>query len=232
MFQGFSDKTVDFMWGIRFHNQREWFLSHKEDYQKEFLAPMKALGEQVYDGLAALYPDDGLLLKVSRIYRDARRLFGRGPYKDHLWWCIRSGDRDWTGRPTFWFELGPEYYSYGLGFWEAMPILMETYRRNIREQPAELTKLVKQFNGQSEFLLTGPEYARSKGTVSPLLQPWYEKKSVSLEYRSALDERLYTPQLADDILAGYKSLMPFYRYFVKLVDAVPQEALRRRGEKQ
>ena len=116
-FQGYTQQTVDFMWGIRFNNERGWFLEHKDDYINTFLTPTRELGEQVYDAVHALLPDEPLMLKVSRIYRDARRLFGRGPYKDHLWWCIRTGDKDWTGRPTFWFELGPDYYSFGLGFW-------------------------------------------------------------------------------------------------------------------
>ena len=116
-FQGYTQETVDFMWGIRFNNERGWFLEHKDDYINTFLTPTRELGEQVYDAVHALLPDEPLMLKVSRIYRDARRLFGRGPYKDHLWWCIRTGDKDWTGRPTFWFELGPDYYSFGLGFW-------------------------------------------------------------------------------------------------------------------
>ena len=29
MFQGYSQETVDFMWGIRFNNERGWFLAHK-----------------------------------------------------------------------------------------------------------------------------------------------------------------------------------------------------------
>ena len=29
MFQGFSQETVDFMWGIRFNNDRGWFEAHK-----------------------------------------------------------------------------------------------------------------------------------------------------------------------------------------------------------
>ena len=41
MFQGFSQETVDFMWGIRFNNERSWFEAHKSDYQTYFLAPMK-----------------------------------------------------------------------------------------------------------------------------------------------------------------------------------------------
>ena len=30
MFTGFTDETVDFMWGIRFNNERTWFEAHKE----------------------------------------------------------------------------------------------------------------------------------------------------------------------------------------------------------
>ena len=74
MFQGYSQETVDFMWGIRFNNERGWFLAHKDDYQQHLLAPTRELGQAVYDGLAAALPHEPLILKVSRIYRDARRL--------------------------------------------------------------------------------------------------------------------------------------------------------------
>lgn len=107
MFQGYDQQTVDFLWGIRFNNDRSWFQEHKEQYQTHLLAPTRALGEQLYDGLHAMLPHEPLILKVSRIYRDARRLHGQGPYKDHLWLCVRTGDQDWTGRPTFYFEIGP-----------------------------------------------------------------------------------------------------------------------------
>ena len=36
MFTGFTDATVDFMWGIRFNNERAWFEAHKEDYLQSF----------------------------------------------------------------------------------------------------------------------------------------------------------------------------------------------------
>ena len=34
MFTGFTDAAVDFMWGIRFNNERPWFEAHKESYLK------------------------------------------------------------------------------------------------------------------------------------------------------------------------------------------------------
>ena len=90
MFTGFTDATVDFMWGIRFNNERSWFEANKETYVKEFYEPMKALGSEMYEFIREKRPDYDLTVKVSRIYRDARRLFGRGPYKDHLWFSVRQ----------------------------------------------------------------------------------------------------------------------------------------------
>ena len=135
-FEGYSPAALDFLWGIRFNNERGWFLAHKEDYQSHVLAPTRALGEQVYDAMHEKYPHEPFLLKMSRIYRDARRLHGQGPYKDHLWFCIRAGGEDWTGRPTFYFEVAPDYYSYGMGFWAPKAALMEAYRRRIDLHPA------------------------------------------------------------------------------------------------
>ena len=223
MFRGYTQETVDFLWGIRFNNDREWFTPRKEIYQQHLLQPTKDLADQVYEALAAELKDEPLLVKVSRIYRDARRLYGRGPYKDHLWFAVRTGDTDWTGRPTFYFEISPEYYSYGMGFWAAEPELMARYRRNILEKPEELAALVRKLNRQGHFELTGPAYVKSKGDVGPLLQPWMQKKSLNLEHTTALDEKIFEPALADQVIEQLKELVPFYRYFAALCAQVYRE---------
>ena len=228
MFQGYTDETVDFMWGIRFNNDRTWFEPRKEIYRRALLEPTKALAAQVYDTMHKTYPDEPFICKVSRIYRDARRLHGQGPYKDHLWFCIRTGDRDWTGKPTFYFEIAPEYYSYGMGFWEAPAILMNYYRKAIDARPEELRTLVEDFNAQTVFRLEGAEYARSKGCPDPVLHPWYQKKSVNLEHTVPLDEKIYDPALVEELIRGYESLMPFYRYFNAVAASVPESELPRR----
>ena len=51
MFQGFSGATVDFMWGIRFNNEKGWFEAHKEEYLTTFQRPMKALADEGVRGL-------------------------------------------------------------------------------------------------------------------------------------------------------------------------------------
>lgn len=219
MFQGYTQETIDFMWGIRFNNERAWFMEHKEQYQKHLLEPTRALAEQVYDGLREKLPHEPLMMKVSRIYRDARRLHGRGPYKDHLWFCVRTGDEDWTGRPTFYFEIAPEYYSYGMGFWHASAATMERFRKQVRSDPRELEKLVRAFNRSGRFELVGDEYARDKGAPNELLRPWLQKKNISLQFEKPLDERIFSSELADEIVEELAELVPLYRFFAKLCAA-------------
>ena len=216
MFTGFTDETVDFMWGIRFNNERGWFMDHKEEYQKELLQPTKELADAVYEGLKQQLPHEPLMVKVSRIYRDARRLHGRGPYKDHLWFCIRTGDEDWQGKPTFYFEIAPDYNSYGLGFWAASPATMERFRRHAAQHPEELTALSRPLQQEGRFELVGPRYARAKAAPNEELQPWFAMKSLSLQFEKPLDERIFRPELADEIVEELRGLIPFYHYFAAI----------------
>ena len=216
MFTGFTDETVDFMWGIRFNNDRTWFNAHKEEYLQHLYQPTMELGREVYDKFTEKFPDVPLSLHVSRIYRDARRLHGRGPYKDHLWFCIRTGDKDWTGKPAFYFEIAPDYYSYGLGFWCAAPATMERFRRHVAEHPEELEALTKKLNATGRFAIEGPCYAREKKAPSQVLHPWFQRKSLTLQFERPLDERIFRPELAQEIVAELTELVPFYRYFAKI----------------
>ena len=176
MFQGFSQETVDFMWGIRFNNEKSWFEPRKADYQTYFLSPMKELGFQVQSAVLNRFPKSELNLKISRIYRDARRLFGRGPYKDHLWLSLfRWGNETGGDHPVLWFELAPDGWSYGMGFWCARPLLMEKHRARIDRDPAPLLGLQNKLVKQEEFVLDGPSYSRKRPCAAPELTEWYNK---------------------------------------------------------
>lgn len=218
MFQGFSQETVDFMWGIRFNNERSWFLEHKEVYQRTFYEPMKELGAEVQARLLERFPDSGLNLKISRIYRDARRLFGRGPYKDHLWLSLFRGDGAEEGaRPMLWFELAPDGWSYGMGFWAAKSVTMVKHRARMERDHRPLLRLANRLNRQKEFVLEGPDYSKlSRPSPHPGLEDWYRKKSLALIHEEPLTEELYSHELVDRLVEGFAFLMPYYDYFSTL----------------
>ena len=217
MFTGFTDATVDFMWGIRFNNERSWFEANKEVYVKEFYEPMKALGGELYEFVREKRPDYDLTCKVSRIYRDARRLFGRGPYKDHLWFSIRQPAEEWVDKPTFWFELTPETWSYGMGFWVSKPATMAKLRNRIDRDPAAMEKLTRKLNGQSEFVLNTADYKKPRSQApSEILEPWYRAKYFSIGHEEKLTEELFSREIVDRLKQGYEFLLPYYDYFLTL----------------
>lgn len=217
MFQGFSQKTVDFLWGIRFNNERGWFEEHKSDYQNELLTPMKELGAQVQAEMVERFPELRMNMKVSRIYRDARRLFGRGPYKDHLWFTLFRWEQGNDGsHPVFWFELTPDGWSCGMGFWMASPAVMAKHRARADRDYKPLLALARRLEGQDVFQLEGPEYARKKEPPHKDLTAWYNKKSLSIGCTRPLGEELYDPALAGLLADGFTFLMPYYDYFSTL----------------
>ena len=169
MFQGFSNETVDFMWGIRFNNEKSWFEQHKETYRAHFYEPMKALAAQVYEIFQDRHGDLELATRVSRIYRDARRLRGRGPYKDRLWFSMERPSEAWTHDPVFWFELAPEGYSYGMGYYAAKPATMARFRARLDRDPKPFEKLARPLERQDVFTLEHACYKKPKGDLGKLL---------------------------------------------------------------
>ena len=216
MFTGFSDKTIEFLWGIRFNNEKPWFEAHKDEYLTHLYRPMLELGREVYDRIHEKYPNCGLNLHVCRIYRDARRLHGRGPYKDHLWFTLREEDEDWVRTPVFWFEIGPEGYNYGLGCYSGSAEMMERFRRSMDVDPAPMEKLTRRLQKQDRFVLEGEEYARKKPAASPLLESWYQKKNFALSCDRPHDEVVMSPQLVQELVDAFCWLKPFYDHFRKL----------------
>lgn len=211
MFTGFSDATIDFLWELRFHNERPWFLEHKQVFLDTLDQPMKALAADVTAALEQAYPDRKWYLHVARIYRDARRLHGRGPYKEHLWFTIERPHERFESVPALYFELAPNYYSYGCGYWDAGAATMAKLRARIDNDPKPLERLARRLN-KSKFVLSGEEFKRPKGDAGKLLNPWYNRKNIAIGYDDNPEGVLFTPQLKDNVLDGFRFLMPYYQY--------------------
>ena len=216
MFQGFSEETTQFLWGIRFNNEKPWFEAHKQHYLDYVQAPLRELAQEVYEGFSAAHPEQPLMMRISRIYRDARRLYGRGPYKSHLWFNLRMAGEDWARMPAFWFGIHPAGYSYGMGVFDARPADMVKFRAAIDRDPGPMLALAQNFARQDRFVLDAEEYKRSKGNPPAPLDQWYNRKGIELTCQRPVDSMLYSRDLLDDILTGYEALMPYYHYFAAL----------------
>ena len=217
-FKGFSPQTIKFMWELGLNNERPWFEAHKAEFQEVFQLPMKALGQTVFKKVTDKYANRGLTHKLSRIYRDARRLRpGDGPYRTSLWFSLeKPTGAEWTDHPVFWFDLGPEKWSYGMGYGGAKAETMARFRARIDKDPKKFERLVAFLDKQEEFRLDGAEYARKKEAPTKKTAAWYNKKSFSLIHEQQNGDELFSPDLAERISEGMMSLMPLYDYLATL----------------
>ena len=210
MFEGFSPETFDFLWGIRMNNNRDWFLANKAQYVSKLYEPMKALGKELFE---PFLDRPGNLLKVSRIYRDAR-MHHPDPYKESLWICIRQDVEWWAENPCLYFEIRPEGVSYGFFIWKMRTACMEDFRRDISARPEEFLRLIAQTEAATGLPVTADTYKRPKPTEDPRLERFFAwKGAIECTVTEEPGENLFTPELATRVRSFFEKLIPLYEYF-------------------
>ena len=210
MFTGFTPETMDFLWGIRMNNNRDWFTQHKGDYVRTLYEPMKELGQAVFQ---PFLERPGNLLKVSRIYRDAR-MHPPTPYQESLWLCIRRDVDWWAENPCLYFELNPEGANYGFFYWKPRTSMLEDFRRNISAKPDDFLKLISGTEAAVGQPVTAECYKRPKPTDNPALIPYFAwKGQIGCTREIAPGDRLFGSQLEEEVSGFFEALTPLYEYF-------------------
>ena len=210
MFKGFSPETVDFLWGIRMNNQRDWFMEHKKEYVNYLYEPMKALGADLFQPFV---DKPGNLLKVSRIYRDAR-LHHPLPYKESLWVCIRQDVSWWAENPCLYFEIRPEGVSYGFCLWHPRVSTMETLRQEWANRPEEILQLIADTEKATGVPVTADLYKRPKEAPIPELASLYAwKGNISCAVDEEVGPAMFGPELGQRACDFLEKLIPLYDYF-------------------
>ncbi len=84
-FEGFADRDGRFFRALARNQRREWFMLHREEYDRGWHAPMHALLAEVRERIEPLFRHEPLAPpKVFRIHRDVRFSKDKSPYKTHI----------------------------------------------------------------------------------------------------------------------------------------------------
>lgn len=212
MFTGFTPEAIDFLWGVRMNNNREWFLPHKEQYVHALYEPMKELAKDLFP----LFEDrPGNQIKVSRIYRDAR-LHHPDPYKESLWLCVRK-EVDWWGEhPCLYFEMRPEGASYGFFLWQPKVMAMEDFRRDIAARPDAFLDLIAQVEAATGVPVTADLYKRPKAPEDSRLSPYFAwRRYIDCTRSLEPGAELFDPQLGQRVRDFFEKALPLYEYFYR-----------------
>ena len=171
---------------------------------------MKALGQDIF---LPFRDKPGNLLKVSRIYRDAR-LHHPLPYKESLWICIRQDVQWWAENPCLYFEIRPESITYGFCLWKPRTATMESIRKHWAAKPKEFIKLIKDTEKATGVPITAALYKRPKQAPIPALTPFYAWRSnISCTVTEQIGPEIFGPELGHRVCTFIEKLIPLYDYF-------------------
>lgn len=149
-FSGFADSERRFFHALAKHQRREWFASHKDEYERGWREPMHALLWDVRARLVETYGDAMLdPPKVFRIHRDVRFSRDKAPYKTHVGGFLPiagrggSGGSGAPGPVALYLHLGIENY-VGAGDWIMTPARLASFRAALLDERrgGELARLL------------------------------------------------------------------------------------------
>lgn len=211
-FTGFSTETFDFLAQIALHNDKAYFLAHREDYERWVKQPLLALEAAVSPTVIEI--DPGVRTgprALSRIYRDTRFSKDKSPLRDHAWIAYRPPDKHLSECFCYYFEITPVSYGYGLGMYDSHPAFMADLRARAAANPARFDKVLGEERIWDRFELSGEDYARPKvPDAPPPLDKLINKRYFSLIHHSTNLAATYTNALADEIAGAFALLAPLY----------------------
>jgi uncharacterized protein (TIGR02453 family) len=217
MFKGFSRSTTEFLGNLRENNNKEWFEAHRDHYQTYLREPFEELAADLGPFMLTIDPCFEINPKkcISRIHRDVRFSRDKSPYRSNLWLAFKRVYKDWKVEPTYFFEIFPDFYRYGMGFYEIPRETLEALRRLIAGNNKEFKKIHSLYRAQHEFVLEGEKYKRILNPELPDdLNEWYQRKEICFICNRNADERLFSAELAEDIARGFQVLAPMYDFFL------------------
>lgn len=219
IFEGFTSETIDFMWQLRFNNNKEWMDKNRDTYKRVLKQPMDLFAKEMNERILSFGTKMNTVPVVSRVNRDVRFSKNKAPYKENKWVVFKKTDVSrWQETPIYYFELFPESYSYGMGFWNATPDYMKNFRKKIDANPFEFERLADAFEKQAIFGLEGDDYKRKLSTdKSDLIMKWYQKKSFYTTVNKPLDEFVFSRELMDVVQRDLCLLYDLYCYMIDIL---------------
>lgn len=222
MFNGFSGNTIDYFIQLRANNNREWFHEHHDAYLKYVREPLKALVSEM--GLMMLSIDPQFDIEsrrtISNINRDLRFTRDKTPYRSNMWITFKRLIPAGKTVPSYYFEIHPEYYSYGMGFYNVPREIMDEIREMIDDRDQKFMKIYELYRSQDIFTMEGRKYKRIMNKELPEdLTDWYQRKELffACDVYDRKDDLLFSSKLIDVMFQDFKLIEPIYHFLMGLV---------------
>lgn len=218
--------ALTFLRGLARHNEKLWFEAHRAEYERDLLAPLRELVDEMDARLADFAPEfvGDRKRSVFRIHRDVRFSKDKRPYKTNAacWLFHRDagrtkGQHDRVAAAGLYFHLEPGQCFVGGGCWMPPAPPLRRLREALVEDPdgfaatlagADFRRLFTGLDEDPGTVLVRPP--RGYAADHPAAR-WLRYKSFTATH--PLDDATATsPDLPDRFEAAARALVPMLRW--------------------
>jgi uncharacterized protein (TIGR02453 family) len=219
----FTPEALKFFRGLAKNNEKQWFESHRDEYERAVREPMRDLIDEMLMRFRDFAPEIGGDPKrcMFRINRDVRFSKDKSPYKTHAacWFHHRGASRrvgadSNEGSAGFYFHLEPGGRSMlGAGIWMPPRPQLNRLRDAIAERPENIERvartLPRRFGGLDDSAML-KRMPRGYGEDHPAAQ-WLRYQSFT-SGRTLADSEVTSTKLPALLTREYKALLPLVRW--------------------
>ncbi len=217
-FSGIPIQGLTFLKQLEKNNNREWFLAHKDEFEKSLLVPMRSLVGSLRDILAPIAPSLRIdpLKSIHRIYRDIRFSKDKSPYKSHL---AANFDETTGGQAGvgLYLLISAKEVAIGGGLYMPSPDQLRAVRLAIAEDSQSFLKLIEDRQIKRKFgALRGEKLQRAPlgfAAGHPMLKYLQFKQFYFIRDYKA--EACSSPGFARHIAEDFMCLLPFIDWLVR-----------------
>jgi uncharacterized protein (TIGR02453 family) len=140
-FRGLTQGGLNFLQQLSHNNNKEWFSENREVYDRQIIAPLRDLVDDLAADMLAI--DDQFEVRpsvtktISRIHRDTRFSLDKSPYRSNVWIVFKRPRKVWTDSPVFFFEFASDNWRFGMGYYSASRETMNRLREHIADNPPQ-----------------------------------------------------------------------------------------------
>ena len=221
----FTAGSLKFLRGLARHNEREWFLAHKADYEEFVRAPFQRLLTDLQPAIAAISPhyrSDPKTVGGSmfRIQRDTRFASDKAPYKPWQGARIFHERRKQVAAPSFYLHLQPGESFIGAGLWHPETHTQRKVRQFIFDNPAAWARVAHDGRLRRRFKLASDEMLVRPPSGFPADFAYLDDlRHRNFALLAALDDDAVTsPGLRQRMEKDLARLAPFVDYLCAALD--------------
>jgi uncharacterized protein (TIGR02453 family) len=215
-FTGFGADALTFYEGLSVDNSRAYWQAHRDVYERDVAAPLRALAEDLADEFGEA--------KVFRPYRDVRFSPDKRPYKENAAMAVQDDG-------ALYVSLSPDGLFVAGGFYQPSRDQLERYRA-LQDDPtvtAGLDRLLGRLAkrgyplGEGDPLRTAPRgWSRDHPRIDHL-----RRRSLTVSATHEPGDWLHTQECLERVRDGWRACRDWNRWLTEHVGP-PEESPARR----